>query len=405
MEDFLVWSLSLQPQIYEHAAFSRVVSLGIFAWRYQISALSNQVTDMIRRNLANGPWQLEASIVDDVYEATPIGSPLREVIRAALGGLPRSSVDDEGPSREKWKMTFLKHSQFGWDYIEARGSEWTPQDYLSEPCRFHDHQGVFLQEESAVPQNQCAYAQEECFPRWEEETMKGQEMDGEQERCGPDEERKWSNDTMGDEVKEPAATEVVVNGVAKEAVEPAADDVVMDPVVNGKATEAVEPVEPVVNGVATEVVEPGEPVVDGATTEAVEAVKAVADDKETDPVVNGVTMELASVTTEASAADDMATEASVTTETADVGMMTEAVEPETDNAPTEVGTEAVEPVIDDVAPGAAVTETMVAKEVVVDGVGPQTAIESKDEKNGVAEEEKARKKRKKKKKAAGTGQG
>jgi hypothetical protein len=226
MEDFFTWTFSPQPQIDERATFSELVRLGIFAWKYQVSALSNQVTDMIRSNLATRDWQLQASMVDDIYEATPSGSPLREVIRAALGQLPRSSIEGEGQVREEWKATFLKHAQLGWDYIEAGGSEWTPQDYLSGVCHFHDHQGVSHQEELFASCDGCPYAREDCYPRWEQESMNGLK-DGEQEGCGAEKEMigkkgELSVEAVINEVDGPVALEAVVdevNGtVASEAV-------------------------------------------------------------------------------------------------------------------------------------------------------------------------------------------
>ena len=239
MEDFFIWTLSPQPQIDERATFSKVARLGIFAWKYQISALSNQVTDMIRSNLANGHWQLQASMVDDIYEAAPTGSPLREVIRAALGQLPRSSVEGEGQAREEWKATFLKHARLGWDYIEARSSEWTPQSYLSGVCRFHDHQGVSHQEELSAFRDKCAYAREDCYPRWEQESMKGLK-DEEQERCGADREMigkegESSIEAVVDEAEGRVASEAVVDEVNGTA----ASEEVIDEVNGTAASESV----------------------------------------------------------------------------------------------------------------------------------------------------------------------
>jgi hypothetical protein len=292
VEDFFWWTCLPQPKIDERATFSEVVQLGIFASLYQISALSNQATDVIRSNLAKGDWQLQASMVDDIYKAVPTGGPLREVIRGALGRLPRPSV--EGRVREEWRATFLKHAQLGLDYYEVGGSGWTSEEYLSGgACRFHDHPGVSHQEEF---ENQCAYAREECFPRWEEENMESQkdevgwkgwiavaqERNGEQERCGADEERKegeLSIEAVVHEAKEPEATE---------AIEAVVNDVATEAVVNSVATEAA------VNGVATDAV------VDGVAPEA------VVDDTATETAV--------SVTTE-SAPDDPATDPSAVTET------------------------------------------------------------------------------------------
>lgn len=168
MEDFFIWTFSPQPQIDQGATFDQAVRLGIFAWKYQIPALNNQVTDIIRSNLANGEWQLHAPMIDGIYEAAPAGSPLREVVRAALGRY-RSSVEDKGTIREEWRQTMVKHSQLGVDYIEATLSEWKRQNYLSGVCRFHDHQGI--NQQNGFLADGCPYAQEDCFPRWEEKPV------------------------------------------------------------------------------------------------------------------------------------------------------------------------------------------------------------------------------------------
>jgi hypothetical protein len=453
MEDFFLWTLSLQPQIYERAEFSEVVRLGIFAWRYQISALINQATDMIRNKLAHSHWQLEASIVDDVYEAAPAGSPLREVIRAALGGLPRSSVEGEGRARDEWRATFLKHAQFGWDYVVAGGSGWTSQDYLLGACRFHDHQGVSHGEELLVSENRCPYAQEECFPTLEEESIKSQERDEEQERRRADEEREEEEEEEDEssieavvgEAKEPVATkpvvksvvagtvvngvamEPMVNGVAREPVEPVADDVARDTMINGVVTEtaetvvndmATESVEPAIDDVATEVsltAEAVEPATDDMMTEASVTTEVAIDDKTegsvtTEAVTDDMKTEGESVKTEGSVAtevvdtaiDDMKTEVAID-DTKTEASMTEAATDDIKmerNVKTEgsATTEAVEPAIDNmptepVEPVVddAATERVMATEV-VNGVEGQVAAEAK------------KKKKKKKKKAGGIGQ-
>ena len=151
-----------QPNVDHGATFNEVVKLGILAWRYQISALSNQVTDVIRRNIASREWPLQASILDDIYDAVPSGTPLREVVRSALGQLPRPNAEGE-VLKDEWKATFLKHAELGWDYIQAGATEWTLKDYLSGVCSFHDHQGV-SHHGSFSPCDGCPYAQEDCYP-------------------------------------------------------------------------------------------------------------------------------------------------------------------------------------------------------------------------------------------------
>lgn len=166
MEEFFVWTFTPQPKIDESLPFSEVALLGIFAWKYQISALSNQVTDMIRSNLASNEWKLQAAMVDNIYQAAPADSPLREVIKAALGQMPRSIVNGED-----WEATFKKHADLGWDFFKAGDKEWTSQEYLSGVCRFHNHQGINRHEGLC---DGCPYAQNDCYPRWEDDTKQHQ---------------------------------------------------------------------------------------------------------------------------------------------------------------------------------------------------------------------------------------
>ncbi|EXJ68615.1 uncharacterized protein A1O5_08409 [Cladophialophora psammophila CBS 110553] len=161
MEEFFIWNFTPNPQVDERLSFRDVVQLGIFAWNYQVSALSNQVTDMIRHNLANNEWKLEAAIVDAIYQAAPAKSPLREVIRAALGQLPRSCIDGE-----EWERTWKRNPDLGWDHHKSGDKEWTPKDYLTGSCRFHNHDEIKRRLSLC---DGCPYAQEDCYPVWEDD--------------------------------------------------------------------------------------------------------------------------------------------------------------------------------------------------------------------------------------------
>lgn len=168
-EDFLIWTFRPHPKIDAGATFEEVVQLGIFAWKYQIPSLSNQVTDVIRTNVASCEWPLQASIVDKIYEAVPSKCPLREVVRAALGQLPRPNAEGE-VLKDDWKATFLKHAELGWDYIQAGATEWARREYLTDFCRFHDHQGVSHRGPFAYCDG-CPFAREDCYPDEPEEEV------------------------------------------------------------------------------------------------------------------------------------------------------------------------------------------------------------------------------------------
>ncbi|EXJ55087.1 hypothetical protein A1O7_08012 [Cladophialophora yegresii CBS 114405] len=167
LTEFFIWSNRPDPHLEDRLSFPEVVHLGIFAWEYQISALSNQVTDKVRENLASGEWQLQAAIVDAVYQATEPNSPLREVVRSALGQLSRSVI-----AGEEWESTFRNNRDLGWDYLRAGDKEWARQDYLSGVCRFHNHDGIKRQEGLC---DGCPFAEADCYPDWEESV--GQEFE------------------------------------------------------------------------------------------------------------------------------------------------------------------------------------------------------------------------------------
>jgi hypothetical protein len=160
MEDFVLWTFSPNPQLDEGASFDDIAELGIFAQQYQIPALSNQITDTIRSHIASDEWELVVPIVDNVYSTAPSGSPLREVIKAALGKLPQATVLSD-PS---WDAAMLKHSELGRDLYKAHAGEWTAKAYLLDVCRFHDHDDVKDQKSPAALCDGCPYALEDCYP-------------------------------------------------------------------------------------------------------------------------------------------------------------------------------------------------------------------------------------------------
>lgn len=196
MTEFFIWSHNLTPQLEEHLSFHDVVDLGVFAHRYDIPALSNQVTDRIRAKLADADWHLEATVVDTIYQAAPATSHLREVIKAALGQLPRTSIDGE-----EWEQTFKKNPELGWDLHKASGKEWAKQDYLSGQCRFHNHDGIKRQEGLC---DGCPYAENDCYPIWDEDTKNAHESGPNLEAEHPSALEEQSSDPV---IKDTVATE------------------------------------------------------------------------------------------------------------------------------------------------------------------------------------------------------
>jgi hypothetical protein len=168
VEDFLVWTISLKPRIEEQTSLHRVVRLGIFAWRYQIHALCNQVADAIQSTLGRGEWQLDAEVVDKVYETLPAESGIRKVFRERLQKLSPVAVRRDNVTQERWEATFLKHAQVGWDCFNRKETEWDMWMSSPSPCRFHEHSQHWGN--GGPPKtigSGCPYAGWECFPSGE----------------------------------------------------------------------------------------------------------------------------------------------------------------------------------------------------------------------------------------------
>jgi hypothetical protein len=171
MEDFVLWTFSPNPQLDEGAVFDDIAELGIFAQQYQIPALSNQITDTIRSHIASDEWELVAPIVDNVYSTAPSGSPLREVIKAALGKLQQATIMTD----TSWEAAMLKHAELGLDLYKAHAGEWTAKAYLLDVCRFHDHENVRDQKSPAALCDGCPYALEDCYPATSAESVQDPE--------------------------------------------------------------------------------------------------------------------------------------------------------------------------------------------------------------------------------------
>jgi len=156
----------------------------------------------------------------------------------------------EGDAKEEWRATVLKHAELGWDYIEAGGSEWTRSAYLAGVCRFHDHEGVPYQNGMLASCDGCPYAQDECYPRWEEQDQP-QQPQGEEEM-----------DSLKDEVDETEPAQEI-NGLM--------DHLSIDkepPIYEVHESTAMEPIEEEPAEEATTVAQEPEPVPEEAPVSA-----------------------------------------------------------------------------------------------------------------------------------------
>ena len=149
-------------------------------------------------------------MINIIYQATQASSPLREVVKAALGQLSRSSM-----SGEEWEKTFGNNAEFGLDWFRHGEKDWSRQEYLSKVCRFHNHDGIKRQQGLC---DGCPYAEADCYPLSEENDQEGLSAEDE---------------APGEAVDEPAAEEV-----------PATEEAAVEEPEAATESTAVEEVEP-----------------------------------------------------------------------------------------------------------------------------------------------------------------
>jgi hypothetical protein len=111
-EDFFIWLHTHEPRV-KSTDMVAVFDLAIFADMYIIYDLMNQTSDVIRKALSDGSWQLTPDIVSRVYDGVPSGSILRQLCSSALTTNRSRQCSD----LSVWKPVFEKCADLGWDYF------------------------------------------------------------------------------------------------------------------------------------------------------------------------------------------------------------------------------------------------------------------------------------------------
>jgi len=142
-EHFFLWLHNLIPYIPLNDDYKPLANLGIFAEKYHIRLLMNQISNLIRTAVGESRWKPSPDIMKTVYGSVPANSNLRRLCSLAftINFNKRGSCIDINI----WKSTFNDFSEFGWDYFQRvqMGQTSTTHVTLDGVCRFHDHSDVF----------------------------------------------------------------------------------------------------------------------------------------------------------------------------------------------------------------------------------------------------------------------
>lgn len=140
-EDFIDWMYSSNPHVDFNKGTEAIFELAIFAEKYQICHLKNQISDLLKRD-----WKyisFNSEIVDRVYNSVPEGAILRQLCSWILN-MHVNRGEFFNKSREdvckEYEPLFALHPDLGRDFFQQVVSIDFSAD--CKPCLFHDHSNI-----------------------------------------------------------------------------------------------------------------------------------------------------------------------------------------------------------------------------------------------------------------------
>lgn len=141
-EHFLIWLYSPTSYLPLDSNDDSLIRLGVFAEKYHIRLLINQISNILRKAITEGRWKPSPDIARRVYDSVPVKSILRRLcslgLTVSLGKMGHRT--DYGI----WEAVFIEFADLGWDYFRRTQKGQTLTFHVSSngACRFHDHSDV-----------------------------------------------------------------------------------------------------------------------------------------------------------------------------------------------------------------------------------------------------------------------
>lgn len=139
-DDFYDWMYSSKPHVDLRMGAQAVFDLAIFAEKYQICHLKNQISDLLKKDWDN--YVLDAKILDHVYSSVPDGAVLRQLCASMLkelidlGPYPYCGAWVAKELFKEYEPVFALHTELGRDFFRAAVI------CTFHPCTFHDHSDI-----------------------------------------------------------------------------------------------------------------------------------------------------------------------------------------------------------------------------------------------------------------------
>ena len=138
-DDFYDWTHSSKPHVDFSKGAEAMFDLAIFAEKYQICHLKNQIADVLKKEWDSNIMNSET--MDQVYSNLPEGAILRQLCCWSLemlisGYCPYHNKRPPKDVCEEYEPVFALHPDLGRDFFRWSVIE---DDH---PCAFHDHSNI-----------------------------------------------------------------------------------------------------------------------------------------------------------------------------------------------------------------------------------------------------------------------
>lgn len=139
-KDFFSWIHSSKPEVDFNKGMDAIFNLAIFAEKYTICPLLNQITDYIQTETMRGKLTLDPADLDNIYRSTSSDetSILRQICSWILVWQSKKRVVDENSRalNKRYAAVFSSHPDLGSNFFL-----WSSEENvdLVGPCEFHNH--------------------------------------------------------------------------------------------------------------------------------------------------------------------------------------------------------------------------------------------------------------------------
>lgn len=138
-DDFFDWMYSSKPHVDLRMDAEAIFGLAIFAEKYHICHLKNQIADILKEKMSGDI--LKAEILNRVYSSVSEGAILRQLCASTLQRLVNGGfLNGDGRKQEdhckEYEPVFALHADLGRDFFRRTATS------NHKPCAYHDHSNI-----------------------------------------------------------------------------------------------------------------------------------------------------------------------------------------------------------------------------------------------------------------------